>query len=79
MTGSTPYPGMSAEEVMRKIKDGYRLEKPDYCKREVSPVTNNGSNQLYVLSRISSKIASVFSKYKQFLIYRKILCIKSII
>lgn len=33
--GSTPYPGMSAEEVMKKIKGGYRLEKPGYCKREM--------------------------------------------
>ncbi|KAF2356358.1 Serine-threonine/tyrosine-protein kinase catalytic domain [Trinorchestia longiramus] len=33
--GSTPYPGMSAEEVMKKIKSGYRLEKPSYCKREM--------------------------------------------
>ncbi|XP_047739072.1 tyrosine kinase receptor Cad96Ca isoform X2 [Hyalella azteca] len=33
--GSTPYPGMSAEEVMKRIKSGYRLEKPSYCKREM--------------------------------------------
>ena len=34
-SGSTPYPGMSADEVMKKIKGGYRLEKPTYCRREV--------------------------------------------
>ena len=33
--GSTPYPGLSAQEVMHKVKDGFRLEKPDHCKREV--------------------------------------------
>ncbi|XP_045616171.1 tyrosine kinase receptor Cad96Ca [Procambarus clarkii] len=33
--GSTPYPGLGAVEVMRKVKDGYRLEKPDHCRREV--------------------------------------------
>ncbi|XP_057328877.1 tyrosine kinase receptor Cad96Ca [Microplitis mediator] len=33
--GSTPYPGMGAAEVMRKIKEGYRLERPEHCKREL--------------------------------------------
>ncbi|XP_054707143.1 tyrosine kinase receptor Cad96Ca-like [Uloborus diversus] len=33
--GSTPYPGMAASEVMRKVKEGFRLEKPEHCKREV--------------------------------------------
>lgn len=33
--GSTPYPGMAAGEVMKKVRDGYRLEKPEHCKREV--------------------------------------------
>lgn len=33
--GSTPYPGMSTKEVMRKVRDGYRLEKPEHCKREI--------------------------------------------
>jgi len=29
--GSTPYPGMGAREVMRKVRDGYRLERPAHC------------------------------------------------
>lgn len=33
--GSTPYPGLSANEVIRRIRDGYRLEKPDHCRREM--------------------------------------------
>ncbi|XP_015789002.1 uncharacterized protein LOC107365937 [Tetranychus urticae] len=33
--GSTPYPGMSTKEVMRKVREGYRLEKPEHCKREI--------------------------------------------
>ncbi|XP_063603617.1 tyrosine kinase receptor Cad96Ca-like [Penaeus indicus] len=33
--GSTPYPGMGAAEVMRKVKSGYRLEKPEHCRREI--------------------------------------------
>ncbi|KAK8380451.1 hypothetical protein O3P69_016794 [Scylla paramamosain] len=33
--GSTPYPGMGANEVMRKVRDGYRMEKPDHCRREI--------------------------------------------
>ncbi|XP_050442664.1 tyrosine kinase receptor Cad96Ca [Adelges cooleyi] len=33
--GSTPYPGMAAADVMKRIRDGYRLEKPQHCRREV--------------------------------------------
>ncbi|XP_060523799.1 tyrosine kinase receptor Cad96Ca-like [Cylas formicarius] len=33
--GSTPYPGLSAAEVMKKVKDGYRLDKPEHCRREL--------------------------------------------
>ncbi|XP_044743573.1 tyrosine kinase receptor Cad96Ca [Chrysoperla carnea] len=33
--GSTPYPGLSAAEVMRKVRDGYRLDKPEHCRREL--------------------------------------------
>ncbi|XP_055592197.1 tyrosine kinase receptor Cad96Ca [Uranotaenia lowii] len=33
--GSTPYPGIAAAEVMRKVRDGYRLEKPEHCRREL--------------------------------------------
>ncbi|KAF5299462.1 hypothetical protein FQR65_LT01042 [Abscondita terminalis] len=33
--GSTPYTGLSAAEVMKKIRDGYRLEKPEHCRREL--------------------------------------------
>ncbi|XP_043208185.1 mucin-5AC-like [Amphibalanus amphitrite] len=29
--GSTPYPGLSAREVMRSVREGYRLERPDHC------------------------------------------------
>ena len=31
VAGSTPYPGMGAREVMRKVRDGYRLERPAHC------------------------------------------------
>ncbi|XP_043212292.1 tyrosine kinase receptor Cad96Ca-like [Amphibalanus amphitrite] len=33
--GSTPYPGMSAQEVMKKVREGYRLDKPEHCRREL--------------------------------------------
>ncbi|VVD04686.1 unnamed protein product, partial [Leptidea sinapis] len=33
--GSTPYPGLSAGDVMRKVRDGHRLEKPEHCRREL--------------------------------------------
>ncbi|PNF22937.1 Tyrosine kinase receptor Cad96Ca [Cryptotermes secundus] len=33
--GSTPYPGLAAAEVMRKVRDGYRLDKPEHCRREL--------------------------------------------
>jgi len=29
--GSTPYPGMGAREVMKRVRDGYRLERPAHC------------------------------------------------
>jgi len=33
--GSTPYPGMSAQDVMKKVREGFRLEKPEHCRREL--------------------------------------------
>ena len=33
--GSTPYPGMSGSEVMKKVREGVRLEKPEHCDREI--------------------------------------------
>lgn len=33
--GSTPYPGLAAADVMRKVRDGYRLDKPEHCRREL--------------------------------------------
>ncbi|XP_049870102.1 tyrosine kinase receptor Cad96Ca [Pectinophora gossypiella] len=33
--GSTPYPGLSASDVMRKVREGHRLEKPEHCRREL--------------------------------------------
>ena len=33
--GSVPYPGLHPSDVMKKVRDGYRLEKPEHCKREL--------------------------------------------
>ncbi|KAG7159528.1 Tyrosine kinase receptor Cad96Ca-like 2 [Homarus americanus] len=33
--GSTPYPGMTAREVMRRVREGYRLDRPDHCHPEL--------------------------------------------
>ena len=33
--GSTPYPGMSGSEVMKKVREGQRLDKPEHCDREI--------------------------------------------
>jgi len=33
--GSVPYPGLQPSEVMKKVNSGYRLEKPEHCKREL--------------------------------------------
>ncbi|XP_069695708.1 tyrosine kinase receptor Cad96Ca isoform X2 [Periplaneta americana] len=33
--GSTPYPGLAAADVMRRVRDGYRLDKPEHCRREL--------------------------------------------
>lgn len=32
--GSTPYPGMEAREVMRRVKEGHRLDRPSHCRPE---------------------------------------------
>jgi hypothetical protein len=37
--GSTPYPGMSGSEVMKRVKEGHRLEKPEHCDREYTFIT----------------------------------------
>uniref|UniRef100_A0A1B6E4F9 receptor protein-tyrosine kinase n=2 Tax=Clastoptera arizonana TaxID=38151 RepID=A0A1B6E4F9_9HEMI len=33
--GSTPYPGLAAADVMRRVREGYRLDKPEHCRREL--------------------------------------------
>ncbi|XP_071646170.1 uncharacterized protein [Temnothorax longispinosus] len=33
--GSTPYPDMTAREVMRNVHNGYRLERPSHCRTEL--------------------------------------------
>ena len=33
--GANPYQGLHSSEVMKKVRDGYRLEKPEHCKREL--------------------------------------------
>jgi len=34
--GCTPYPGLAAAEVIKKVcTEGYRLEKPEFCKRDM--------------------------------------------
>lgn len=33
--GSTPYPTMGAREVLRRVRDGYRLERPAHCRPEL--------------------------------------------
>jgi len=35
LAGSTPYCTMSAREVMRRVRDGYRLERPAHCRAEL--------------------------------------------
>lgn len=30
-TGGTPYPLLGNAELMRRLKTGYRMEKPDLC------------------------------------------------
>ena len=33
--GGTPYPGMAAAEVIKYVREGNRLLKPEHCKREM--------------------------------------------
>ena len=37
--GSSPYPGVSTQELLDLLKQGYRMEQPDIC-----------TSQLYVLN-----------------------------
>ena len=34
-TGGTPYPAIDNKELLRLLKDGYRMEKPDTCDDEL--------------------------------------------
>ena len=31
----TPYPGMEAENIYRKLEEGYRMEQPEYASAEM--------------------------------------------
>ena len=35
ISGTCPYPGLPPSDVMKKVREGYRLEKPEHCKREL--------------------------------------------
>lgn len=39
--GATPYPGKSASEVMKFVREGGRLEKPPHCDRQLFNVVKN--------------------------------------
>ena len=59
--GATPYPGLSAAEVMKKVKDeGYRLEKPEHCRRELY-------NVMYYCWNDDANIRPTFSELVQLL------------
>jgi hypothetical protein len=45
--GSTPYPGMSGSEVMKKVKEGFRLEKPEHCDRKLHYPTRHQLSPSY--------------------------------
>jgi len=34
-TGGTPYPTIDNKELLRLLKGGYRMEKPDTCNEEM--------------------------------------------
>lgn len=33
--GWTPYPGMDPQTITRQVPQGYRMEKPEHCRREL--------------------------------------------
>ncbi|XP_066998508.2 uncharacterized protein [Anabrus simplex] len=39
--GSTPYPTMGAREVMKRVREGYRLERPSHCRPELFRVISH--------------------------------------
>ena len=48
--GSTPYPGMSGSEVMKRVREGVRLEKPEHCDRWYKAETCDNNHQILGLS-----------------------------
>lgn len=66
--------------MMKKVKEGYRLEKPDHCRREVSNGSRRGlateDDYVSLDSRVSNSIClSVHSKdYKAFHKHILLLC-----
>ena len=35
ISGGTPYPTIESKELLRLLKNGYRMEKPDTCNKEL--------------------------------------------
>lgn len=59
MFGSrTPYVGMGPAEVMKKVRDGYRLEKPEHTTREIY-------NYMYYCWEFDPKARPDFSEIRQ--------------
>ncbi|XP_006821807.1 tyrosine-protein kinase receptor Tie-1-like, partial [Saccoglossus kowalevskii] len=79
--GSTPYCNLTSSEVIRKLNEGYRLQKPDHCDRDIYilmkrcwddipteiPTFSDIFNQLHRIMNDESKLYLKMNKYDQHL------------
>ncbi|KAB7498157.1 Tyrosine kinase receptor Cad96Ca [Armadillidium nasatum] len=65
--GSTPYPGISAREVMRRVREGYRLERPEHCRPEfykiVSKCWHQDHNKRPSFTTIKNELRKLLDSY----------------
>ena len=44
--GGTPYPGIQAQELFKKLETGYRMEKPPNCPNEIYEIMRDCWNEI---------------------------------
>ena len=69
--GSTPYGGMSAKELLRKLSQGYRLERPVHCGRELYNIMyhcwNTCPDKRPPFSELASQLSDMLSNAQDYL------------
>lgn len=71
--GCTPYPSIEQEEILEKLKSGYRMERPDACKPEIYDRVMNQCWNMEPKNRPQfSQIVGVFDEFLQMPEYQSI-------